>query len=253
MQHLSVRLTYKTHPKAALKATDKLIQEVEKLRRLHWAYAFRILRVCLGKQLHGPSDTAAGLQNLTEMAATADKYGHIAVKIVAATMEALIYLGSDAIDAVDLAQRAIAWARTYQLSPQLQGMPQIRILLDCLDLSCSFADGKHDEINAKMEQMHRTMDPASHEPGWSKDGTVSIEMFSIANTDLELDTGGLMRTASNGLVALNLRWTNQNEIYVVGYLLSGIAQLYQVQAGKAESYLHEVRPIPDLEGRDGIC
>lgn len=232
---------YKHSPRATLKATDKLVQEVEKLRLVHWAYAFRFLRVCLGMQSDGHSDTAATLKNLGAIAAMADEHRHIAMQITAATIEAMVHLRSDAADAVEMAQRAMASARTHQLGDEMQKMPQIRILLDCLDLSCSFVSGDPNLIVAKLNQMHQTMDPATHQSGWSKDGTISIEMAQSTNEDVELDTCGLMKNKSNQMSALNLRWTNQNDIYVIGYLLSGIAHLYKGHKGKAEPYLQEVR------------
>lgn len=239
MHHLLARLVYKNSPKAALKATDKLVQEVEALRLLHWTYAFRLLRICFGMQMAGHSETATTLKHLGAMSSAAEHHRHIPMQITIATLEAMVHLRSGTADAVDLAQRAMASARTHQLGAEIETMPQVRALLDCVDLSCSLItfDPKH--TVQKMTQMHASMDPATRQSGWSKSGSFFIPMLPTSNSELELDTLGIMKTTADGVASLNLRWMTQSGIYVVGYLLSGITYLHKDEEGKAQSFLRE--------------
>ena len=240
MHHLLVRLLFKNSPKAALKATEKLIEEVEALQLLHWVYAFRFLRVCFGWQLPSPSEHTAMLKQLNAISATAGEHRHISVKTTAATVEAMVHIRSGTPDAVDLAQRAMATARTHQLGPEMERMPQIRALLDCLDLSCSLLSYDPKQTPAKMSQMHNRMDPATRQPGWTKEGTVHINMLPSANTELERDTLGIMRTSEDGMASLCLRWMSQSGIYVIGYLLSGITYMHINEDQKSAGFLQEV-------------
>lgn len=240
MHHLLVRLLFKNSPKAALKATEKLIGDVEVLQLLNWVYAFRFLRICFGLQLSSPSEHTAMLRQLNAISATADENRHISVKTTAATVEAMVYIRSGTPDAVDLAQRAMATARTHQLGPEMDKMPQIRALLDCLDLSCSLLSYDPKQTPAKMTQMHNGMDPATRQPGWTKEGTVHIDMLPSANAELDRDTLGIMRTSDDGMASLCLRWMNQSGIYVMGYLLSGITYMHKNEDQKSAGFLMEV-------------
>lgn len=240
MHHVLAGLSFKRTPKAALKTVDKLIQEVEALRLLHWSYAFRLLRVCQGMQIPGHSDTAAILKHLTAMSTTADRHRHISMLITVSTVEAMVYLRSGSPDAVDLARRALASARTHQLGTEIESMPQVRTLLDCLDLACSLVSYDAQQTLQKMTQMHASMDPATRQSGWSKNGSFAIPMLPSTNAELELDTLGIMRTTPDGTTNLNLRWMTQTGIYVIGYLLSGITYLHKDEEGKAQSFLREV-------------
>ena len=237
---------FKNSPKAVLKAIEKLIQEVEPLRLFHWTYAFRLLRVCFGMQMPGYSETAAMLKHLTAMSVVANEQRHISMQIVVSTLETIVHLRSGTADAIDLAQRAMASARTHQLGPEMKSMPQIRALLECLALSCSLISFEPATTMEKMNQMHANMDPATRQTGWSKDGTFTIPMLPASNSDLDVDTAGIMKINASGMASLNLRLMSQSGIYVIGYLLSGITFLHKDEDGKAQSFLREVSWHPDL-------
>lgn len=247
MHHLLTRLTFKNSPKAALKATEKLIEEVGALRLLHWTYAFRLLRVCFGMQVPNHSETPAMLKHLTAISSIAEEQRHIPMQITLATIEAMVYLRSGTPDAVDLAQRAMASARTHQLAAEIESMPQIRAMLDCLDLACSLINFDPNHTLEKMSQMHASMDPATRQSGWSKNGSFAIPMLPSTSSDLELDTCGIMQTTTHGMASLNLRWMSQSGIYVIGYLLSGITYMHKDEEGKARSFLREVNSLSNLE------
>ena len=248
MHHLSVRVLFKSSPKAALKAVDKIIPEVESLRLVHWIYAFRFLRVSLGLQLGSHSDTTAILKHLTAVNTMAEEQRHIAVQIIAGVLEAIVHLRSGLTDAVDLTQRAMATARTHQLGPEMQQIPQARALLDCLDLTCNLVHFHPDRAKAKLEAMQEKMDNSTRDPGWNKDGRFAVELVPSANEDLEQDTCGIMRRSKHGQAMLVFRWLTRNQLYALGYLLSGLATLYQGSGdGKTEHYLSEGLKLTKLK------
>ena len=240
MQHLSARFLFKRNQKAALKAIDKLVQEVEVLRLSHWTYTFRFLRVSLSLQQDRHSGGAMTLKHLAALSNMAHEERCIAVEIVAATLESIVHLRSGSADAADLAQRAMATARTHQLGPEMKKMPQIRGLLDCLDLTCSLTQFNLSQTGTKMEQMQNNLDTGTRDPGWNKDGTFAVELGAYANEDLEQDTGAIMKRSTGGQAVLIMRWITNGQLYALGYLLSGLATMYKNHGdGKAEQFLNE--------------
>lgn len=245
MHHLLARLWFKgNQAKAALKAIDKHVAELEKLEMVHWVYAFRFLRVSLGLQLgHSQSDTAALTKHLTAIHETASQHGHVAVQIVASTLEALIHLRSRAPDCVDSAYGAMAAARTHQLAPEMASLPQIQELLDCIDLSCSLTRTESQQAIAKMDAMHQNMDSFTRDPSWNKDGNwhIALPGVEVSSSDLAADTGGIMRSLPNSSCALNFKWLTSTEVYNLGYLLSGLASIFMNASHdrKAEAFLEE--------------
>ena len=240
MQHLSTRLLFKRNPKAALKGLDKLVQEVETLKQLHWAYVFRFLRVSLSLQMSSHSEYGAVLRHISALNALADGQRHISVQITAATLEAIVHIRSGSTDAVDLTQRAMATARTHQLDPEMQRLPQIRGLLDCLDLTCSLIQFNPDQAIARMRQMQNNLDTGTRDAGWSKDGSFTVELGETDSEDLEQDTCGIMKRTKDGSAALVFRWITKSQLYSLGFLLSGLTKLHQHSGDrKADQFLNE--------------
>ena len=238
MHHLLSRVMFKSNPKAALKAVDRIVQEVQALNLVQWVYCFRFLRLSLGLEVGGQS--SASFNHLAEIATAAEEQRHISVQILAAVLEAIVHLRSGPDDAVDLAQRSMAAARRHQLGSEMQQMPQIRALLDCLDLMCNLVQFNPDQAVAKMDQMHKNLDTATRDAGWSKDGAIHVELMPSANTELEQDTCGIMKRTSAGQAAVAFRWITNSEMYALGFLLSGLAAMHKNSTdGKAEQYLGE--------------
>ncbi|KAK5137029.1 hypothetical protein LTR08_001038 [Meristemomyces frigidus] len=247
MQHLLVRVTSRTSPKAAIKAVDKLVAEVEALGLAHWMYAFRFLRVSLGTQTGHHSDTAAVLKHLNTISSTAEDLRHTAVQIVAATMEAMLHLQSGGPDALELAQRALAAARTHQLSPEMERMPQIRALLDCLDIASAVLQYNPDQVAVKMQQMQVQMDTATREAGWRKDGSFLVPLGLAATDDTAADTGGIMLKSKDGEAVLTFSWLNNSQLYALGYLLSGMASMNKDCGDRrAASYFSDGRKMTEV-------
>ena len=240
MQHLSVRSMFRKTPKAALKTADNLVQEVETLRLHHWIYTFRFLRTSLSLQLGGHADLTTALKQLNAISALAESQGNVAVQVVAATVEAIVHLRTGSSEVVDLTQRAMAAARTHQLSTEMQAMPQIRGLLDCLDLACSLLEFNQDQADAKMQLLQANLDKGTRDAGWSKDGSFTVVLSPTDNEYLEQDANGILRSR-NGNACLVMKWITAGQLYTLGFLLSGSARLQQNSSDgkKIESFLEE--------------
>jgi hypothetical protein len=250
MQHLSVRLTFKSSPKAALRAIDKLVHEAENLRLRHWQYAFRLLRVSLSLQLGAQSEVAATVKHLNALDSVADERRHIAVQLVTATLETIVHLRSTSPDAMDSATRAMAAARTHQLGPEMQAMQQIRGLLDCLDIACSLTSFKKDQAAAKMQRLQQVLDDRTFDSGWSKDGSFTLELGPCKNPDIERDTGGIMQMTEGGQVVLVMRWLTKSQLYALSFALSVFTMVYKSPTDtKVDAFMAEglkmVKTVPD--------
>ncbi|KAK3114611.1 hypothetical protein LTR53_006908 [Teratosphaeriaceae sp. CCFEE 6253] len=241
MHHLLVRVMAKDKPKAAAKAVEKLITEVEALKLSPWIYTFRFLRVSFGLQVPGPTECAAVLKQLSAITSIAESQRHVAVQIVAATLEAMVQLQSNATDAVELAQRALAAARMHQLSPDSQRLPQLRAAMDCLDLVCALMQFIPDRIVQKMQQMQDNIDTTTREKAWDPRSTAFlVELGKVGSPDIGADTAGVMATTADGMLALTFDWLHQNQLYALGFLLGGVARAYHPKGDhKVEGYLVE--------------
>ncbi|KAK1813198.1 hypothetical protein LTR12_012452 [Friedmanniomyces endolithicus] len=228
MHHLLVRVLAKGSHKAAIKAVEKLIVEAEALKLGYWVYSFRFLRVSLGLQVLGPAETAAVLKHLSALKTAAESQRHITVQIVAATLDAAVHLKSGAPDAIELAQRAIAAARMHQLSPEMQCAPQLRALLDCLDLACSLMQHKPTHIIEKMRQMQTSIDATKYDNAWIQNSsTFLVPIGNLIGGDIHADTAGIMAETAKGELGLRFDWIHKGRLYALGYLLSGVASNYK--------------------------
>ncbi|KAK0784368.1 hypothetical protein LTR75_010739 [Friedmanniomyces endolithicus] len=228
MHHLLVRVLAKSSHKAAIKAVEKLVTEAEALKLGHWVYSFRFLRVSLGMQVLGPAETAAVLKHLSALKAAAEPQRHVTVQIVAATLDAVVHLKSGAADAVELAQRAIAAARMHQLSPEMQCAPQLRALLDCLDLACSLMQHKSTHIIEKMRQMQTSIDSTKYDNAWTQNAsTFLVPIGTLFSVDIHADTAGILAATTKGELGLSFDWIRKGQLYALGYLLSGVASNYK--------------------------
>ncbi|KAK5163584.1 uncharacterized protein LTR77_010533 [Saxophila tyrrhenica] len=230
MQHLAVRLAFSRSPKAALKSVDKLVQEAEALRLTHWVYTFRFLRVSLGLQLGTHSELSSIAKHLAALHATAEEDGRVAVQVVAAALEIVVHLRSPSPDAVDMASRAMAAAQTHQLGPEMQAMPQIRGLLDCLDAACSLLSFNPDLAFAKTQRIETNLDSKTRDLAWRKDGSFEVELGPSSNENLEQDTGGIMRRSKFGNAMLIFQWITKTQLYALAYALSGFSMMQKTMA-----------------------
>lgn len=226
MHHLLVQVIEKRNAIAGMKAVDKLIAEVETLKITRWVYAFRFLRnsLALTRERY---ENAAVLKNLTAISMLAKKNGHVAVEILAAVTETLVHLRSGSSDALEWAQRAIAAARTHQLSEAVNKLPQVRVMLDFLDLTCALLQYRPDTIIEKLQHVHRHMDGACRDKWWKDDRHFLVPLGPVDDERTNAETAGIMSTSDNAETALVFEWLNKPQVYTLGYLLSGVAATFK--------------------------
>jgi stage V sporulation protein SpoVS len=240
MQHLLARMLHKTNPKASLKAVDGMIQDVEayvifpslngsfsslisfRYRHAAWEYTFRFLRVTLSLSSSSHQDSVQALQHLNKISAMASRNGDKAVAAMAAVIEALAHLqqgtGSDAIEQ---AQRAVAFARSHQLNDELRHIPQLVTLTQMVDICCSLLEYDVPQASQKLKVLQTLADETLNDPNWRADGSFSIPLNGKSAGPSSIDTGDILQV-QNGMVLLSFNWLPQHDLYALSYFLSSI-------------------------------
>ncbi|KAL9097744.1 MAG: hypothetical protein Q9165_000070 [Trypethelium subeluteriae] len=240
MQHLLARTLFETRQKAALKFLDKIIADVEAYHHTAWIYAFRFLRVTLSLQTFSHSEALACIQHLKaicDLARGSDR----AIFVTSATMQAMVHLRLSASDSVEQAQQAIAAARSEQLDPTLQHLPQITSLLSFQDLGCVLQlHNEPDQITAKMNAMNNIMDESRPDLKWTADGSFGVPLGKHSENQTTQDTGGIFQGLSDGGYALMFCSLPRDELYCAAFLLSSLAVFHRnAGGGKTDKFALE--------------
>lgn len=236
MHHLLARIWFKgNQARAAMKAVDKLIDDVEILQLSNWVYAFRFLRVTFGLQAENfHSEVGSLLKHISAIVSIAEKKHDTAVQIVASSLEALVHLRHRTPECVDMAQRSLAAARTHQLSPEMEAMPHVRALLDCIDLACHLIRFNPELVGSKLSSLRTHLDAYYEDSGQSKEGNWLLPLNKLPSTsdDIEADTCGILRETPTGSCGLSLIWLTRTQATTLGLLLSAITGMHKVIAEK---------------------
>lgn len=240
MQVLLSRVLYRSNAKAATKAMDGIIEDVVAYKHIAWEYAFRFLRATLSLSMPSHQDFVAAVHQLQKIADLAHRRGDQAVFAFAGVTEALAYLQNSSPDSIVQAQRALATTRQVQLSPDFNGIPQIQVLVQYVDLCCSLQQSDIEQIGQKLSTMQQLMDHIVDDANWLDNGTIFLPLLSKSVQGIAL-TGGDIVQERNGRHVLTLSWLPKKDVYTVGYLLSAIATGYKNAQGdhKAELFLGE--------------
>ncbi|KAI4236025.1 MAG: hypothetical protein L6R40_006271 [Gallowayella cf. fulva] len=250
MEHLLARVLFEGSSRASLKFLDGVIGDAEAYQHTAWVYGLRFLKLSLLLKLSSHQDILSALTQLRSITAVAGRLGDKAVLAIASTIEALIHLrDSGSAESIEQAQRALATARSVQLSPQVGCIPQIVVLTDIVDLSCSLQQRDTSEALKKMQAMQNSLESKSET--WHQDGLLLIPVHSQDVSKTPNGTG-IVQKDSQGTLCIMFHWAPRKDIYVLGYLLSGIATAHKntTDSLKSEQMLKEGIRCLDNEFED---
>ena len=244
MQYLLAKIIFIGNPKASLKYTDDRVNDLEAYGHTPWIYVFRFLRFSLSLQTLSLQDSLAGFGHLKSIATLASSRGHPAVSMAASTMEALAHLReSSTAESIEQAQRALAIARSSQLYPAAQNIPQLNLMMHFVDICCSLQSSDPVQAWTKMQAMQASLDDTSTSAQWQDDGTMTIPLNRDARmpalgTTYEL---GLVRPAKDELLTIQLSWLPKDEVLALGFLLCGAAVCSKnaFDGHKSEQYIRQ--------------
>ncbi|KAL8771315.1 MAG: hypothetical protein Q9209_003220 [Squamulea sp. 1 TL-2023] len=239
MEHLLARVLFIGSPRASLKFLDGVIKNAEAYKHTAWVYGLRFLKVSLLLKLSSHQDILVALTHIRNISAMAEDLGDRTVLAIASTVEALIHLReSSSAESIEQAQRALASARSQQLHPQVAQVPQIVVLTNIVDLSCSLQQCDPSQAINKMQAMQVSLE--SQSDSWSPEGSLLIPVQSQEPSKCP-NGHGIVRKNAQGSLAVMFRWTPWEDVYVLGYLLSSITTAHKNTSDglKSEQMLKE--------------
>lgn len=235
MLHLQARYQFQTNHRAAYKALDKNISEAETFQQIAWVYAFRFLKVSLLLQ-STRIEAIPALQQLHAILAYAEKRGDTAIAFASNVLEAMVHLRSSAQDRLTEAQRAIAQARSLQLTMSTKQQGAFGTLFNVFDLVCSVHQNAPDSAKSTA-LIQATADENDSSLG-TEDGLFTVLLDRTSGGSLTTDTGGIFRKNAQGQDELVFAWLPREDVKA---LIFHICALDQSVHEKALQLVQEAR------------
>ena len=201
-------------------------------QRIPWVYEFRFLRVSLCLEMSASKAFTHALNNLRSISNLARSRRDNAILLVSAVTEALVHLLSNNNEPYEQAQRAIATARSLQLTDSISELPQLVVLLHVLDLLCSLIEPNPQEAAPKMQGLLPLLEQTARDLRWSPDGTFSVRIESRHQPD--------QRTKDNGPERITFAWLSSLDVCMLGYFLCAVttSHINSPDPHPAERYFH---------------
>ncbi|KAF3000966.1 hypothetical protein E8E13_009214 [Curvularia kusanoi] len=236
MLHLQARYQFKTNHRAALKALDKNISEAETFQQIAWVYAFRFLKVSLLLQNTDRAETIPALQQLHAINAYAAKRGDTAIGFACNALEAIVHLRSSAQDRITEAQRAIAQARSLQLTMSAKQQGTFGTFFSIVDLACGIHQNAPDSEKSTA-LVQATADENDNSLG-TGNGIFTVALDRTSGGTLTTDTGGIFRKTAEGRDELVFTWLPREDIKALCFHMCALDQNVH---GKAQQLSQEAR------------
>ncbi|MCJ1400658.1 hypothetical protein MMC11_003866 [Xylographa trunciseda] len=267
MQHLLIHVMFATNPRASLKFLDGVIKDVEayasriellpyadenSYRHVAWVYAFRFLRATLSLNIASAQETLIAINQFRTVTNFAGDNGDNTISATASILEAMTCLRrSNNAESIEQAQRALAAARSFQLDPAFQKVPQLVSMMHFVDISCSLQQIDPAQAKLKLESMHSMLDAMTHSNNWNSEGILRVSLGDrTARSLLESSQtpSGILQVDATGTVCVSLTWLLKDEIYALGFLFSGAVSFHRnaMDGQKSEQYLGEAKRLIGL-------
>lgn len=228
MQHLLARILFEKNQRAAFKYLDNMINDAEAYQHIAWVYVFRFLRVFLHLELSSHQDLVAALNQLRSIIYMSNDYGDKTVLAVAKALEALTYLRNPTdAEYVEQAQRALAGVRSLQLDPAIGELHQLAVLTSFVDLCCHLQRFEPQQANMKLQVMRNALSTVDTGPSWTDDGTFAIPIPKARMPSCKSSSGVIREQHDANSLVLMFSWMPKQDIYNVGYLLSGVTMAHR--------------------------
>ena len=227
MQHLLGRVMFQKNTKAAFKSLDRVMTDAQAYQHIAWVYAFRFLKVSLHLELASHQDLTAALTQLRAIINLANQRGDKAVLATATAMEALLCLKEfGESEGFEQAQRALASIRSLQLDPAIGSIPQLTVLTSFVDMSCHLQRFDPAQALSSMQNMQTALAKIVDGDKDGSDGSLAVPV-SNANMPQSKSGSGVIRQKADGSLVLIFNWMPNEDIYNVGFLVSGIAMAHK--------------------------
>jgi cohesin loading factor len=213
-----------------------------------WLYALRFLRASLSFRSEAHHEIVLAIQHLRAICSFAERNDDKAIYVASLTLEALAHMRSESFDSLMNAQEAVAKARSLQMHPATNTIPQVWAMLNCVDLVCSLSQFNAKEAAGKMSTVQQTMDELIVEKAsWSSDGSIPIPLGKKSAQKVT-DFAAQIYIPDDSGVSLPISWLSNVDAYAVAYLLCGSTILLKAPTDKkAETFIQEGIKVVDGE------
>ncbi|KIX10602.1 uncharacterized protein Z518_01686 [Rhinocladiella mackenziei CBS 650.93] len=238
MQLLLSKILYESKPKAALRDIQRMIDDIEAYRHTVWLYIFRFQHAMFSLASSSPGEVHSATVQMQKISNLARQNSDSALLAFAALLEAILHLSSLSHEAITSAQTALAKARALQLNPDVESNPQITILMEFIDLSCSVLESNIVQTEKKRKIMHEVLYQSISDSNWRDDGLIYIPVSKRAIAGIQLQGNGHV-VERNGRYFLPFSWLGKEEAEALGFLFSADSSAYKngADGGKAEKFV----------------
>ena len=186
------------------------------------------------------------INHLRIISSQAKGRGDNAVLAISSSFEAMVHLHrSNSAETIEQAQRALAAARSSQLDPIAQQIPQLSALMHFIDISCSMQQWDPGQAIVKMQGLQSMLDASSNDQQWTDDGVIYIPLNHKTAQTLpgSGSQSGIVEADHLGNLTLLVNWLPKEEIYALGYLISAavVSHRNAMDGHKTEQYLKEAK------------
>ena len=195
----------------------------------------------LSLEISSHQEVVSALSHLRSISATAQNFRDTAVGAIATTLEALLHLrDSGSAESVEQAQRAIAIARSSQLDPALKDIPKLVAMTHFVDLCWSLRRFDPTQAMSKMQAMQATLEVLREPQSLADDGFLYVPVYHRIQMAFG-NHNGAVRKGQDGTQLLAFEWIPNQDVFGLGFLLSGICMAHKNAADgqKSEGMLHE--------------
>lgn len=237
MQLLLSKVLYESKPKAALREIQRVIEDIEAYHHTAWLYVFRWQHAIFASISSPLGELHSAVSQVQKMASLAKRYSDSAVMALASVMEAQFHLSSSNHDSITNAQNALATARSMQLDPAIQAIPQLTLLVALTDIACSLHEFQVTEADRKSKEIKQLFYECKAHENWRNDNYIylPVSQQSVVGTPTQTNRHLVER---KGNFYLKFEWLGKSEVEVLIYLLcaNSVAHRNSVNGEKAEGY-----------------
>ncbi|OBT99118.1 hypothetical protein VE01_02297 [Pseudogymnoascus verrucosus] len=243
MQVLLAKLMFTKSPKAALKALDGYIKDVEAYQHHSWIYVFRFLKATLALQSGRSSDANSALQTLRSISSIANDRGDHAIVTIASLVDALASLHMPSSGSIESIERALATVNMYQLDPEC-AIPPLQALGHIVDTTASLTNSSSDKTMPKLKAMQDMINNAfADSEEWNRSTDAMKLPINRGRGDAHIssqDTSGVLKLGHDGRDMLLVTLMGKSDVFILCHLLTGIIRLHvSAVDGSALKYLRQ--------------
>lgn len=192
-------------------------------------------------ELSTHQDALSALGHLRSIYSLATEYSDKAILAIAKLIETMIHMQqSNSTEAFEQAQRSLAEARSCQFDSLVASLPQLSALMQFLDVCSTLQNFDPSQAISKMKAMQATLESVPGNISWTEDGSFVIPIHQTGYSSI-VSTYGIIRNLPNAGLGLVFNWLPGGDVYLLGFLLSGVALTHKNTADgqKAEQMLRE--------------